>query len=42
MSVVGKAGLGSQFKLLEAAKAAGVKRFLPAEYGFELEKIGWV
>jgi len=29
----GGAALGEQYKLLEAAKKAGVKRFVPSEFG---------
>jgi uncharacterized protein YbjT (DUF2867 family) len=33
ISLVGGAALGEQKKLIDAAIAAGVKRFLPSEYG---------
>lgn len=39
ISVLGGDGLysGEQANILEAAKAAGVRRFIPSEFGFELE-----
>ena len=33
ISLVGGTALGDQNKLIDAAIAAGVKRFLPSEYG---------
>lgn len=33
VSLVGASGLGDQDKLIDAAVKAGVKRFLPSEYG---------
>ena len=39
--MIGGAGTTSQLTLIEAAKAAGVKRFLPSEWGFQLSKLGW-
>jgi nucleoside-diphosphate-sugar epimerase len=37
LSLVGGAALGDQKKLIDAAIAAGVKRFLPSEYGSNVE-----
>lgn len=36
MSTVSPFALGSQLELIPQAKAAGVKLFVPAEYGIEL------
>lgn len=33
LSFVGSSGFGDQNKLIDAAIAAGVKRFIPSEYG---------
>jgi ribosomal protein S9 len=38
ISVVGGAGLQGQLKAVEAAKAAGVKRYIPSEFGVDLDK----
>ena len=40
VSVVGTPGLGGQHKLVDAALAAGVKRFLPSEYGGQTDAPG--
>jgi hypothetical protein len=37
ISVVSGAGFGWQFELIEAAKLAGVKTFVPSEFGCPLD-----
>lgn len=39
VSAIGGGGLGDQFQMLEAAKAAGVKRFVPSEFGVDMTLI---
>ena len=39
MSVVSGAGFSWQLQLIETAKIAGVKTFVPSEFGFPLDHI---
>ncbi len=38
VSAISGGGFGQQFGLLQAAKEAGVKRFVPSEFGVEITK----
>lgn len=40
VSAVGAAGVPDQPKWIEAAKAAGVRRFVPSEFGLDISEPG--
>jgi hypothetical protein len=40
VSAIATPAIGSQIKLIDAANAAGVKRFIPSEYGIHTRNLG--